>query len=160
MLWNTLAIFWACTQILTNTKIEFCSNIDKRNSFIYLKGMEVIFYHQLTHQRTISGTIAKARRKFTRYYSWFPVQQNCLYSEMHNIYKDVRKKYGESIFKSYANERHLNEIIFCDAKVENLDNEIFTDLKNTYIKDRMDEFYNLPTFYYESSTQSTCKLNK
>lgn len=122
--------------------------------------MEVIFYHQLTHQRTISGTIAKARRKFRRYYSWFPVQQNCLYSEMHNVYKDVRKKYGESIFKSYANERHLNEIIFCDAKIENLDNEIFIDLKNTYIKDRMDEFYNLPTFYYESSTQSTCKLNK
>ncbi|KAI9588902.1 hypothetical protein GQX74_007071 [Glossina fuscipes] len=103
--------------------------------------MEVIFYHQLTHQRTISGTIAKARRKYRRYYSWFPVQQNCLYSEMHNVYKDVRKNYGESIFKSYANERHLNEAIFCDAKVENLDNEIFIDLKNTDIKDRMEEFY-------------------
>ncbi|KAI9575100.1 hypothetical protein GQX74_015594 [Glossina fuscipes] len=83
--------------------------------------MEIVFTDQLRTVRKFNTNICVHRRLWKRLYSWYPVEQNRLYSEMERVYKEVREKHGKILFKQYVKQRRLNERIYRDIKAENLD---------------------------------------
>uniref|UniRef100_A0A1B0AHM9 Uncharacterized protein n=1 Tax=Glossina pallidipes TaxID=7398 RepID=A0A1B0AHM9_GLOPL len=112
--------------------------------------MELIFHDQLRTQKKFNSNIHVHRRLWKRLYSWYPVEQNRLYSEMDRVYKEVREKHGDIFFKQYVKERRLNERIYRDVKAENLDYEMYG--KYEKMKRRMNENNQLPFFYCEDSS--------
>lgn len=110
---------------------------------------EVILYHQLTHQRTISNGITHNRRKWQKNYTWFPIEQRRIYSHMDNIYKEVREKYGDALFREYAKERFLNQRIYSEVQLCNIDKEYYGHFDK--LKPFMKEDSRLPCFYYEEN---------
>ncbi|XP_075158218.1 uncharacterized protein LOC142231495 [Haematobia irritans] len=106
---------------------------------------DLIFSHQLTHQRTVIGSIGHGRRKWKHLYHWFPAEQNRVYSEMDRIYKEVRKKYGDEIFKEYALEKRLNKRIFSDENIDEKLEKFDTSKFNSLILCPLNEkFLNVP----------------
>lgn len=112
--------------------------------------MEVIFHDQLKTQKKFNSNTHVHRRLWKRLYSWYPVEQNRIYSEMDRVYKEAREKHGDIFFKQYVKERRLNERIYRDVKAENLDYEMYG--KYEKMKRHMDENNQVPCFYYDDSS--------
>lgn len=109
--------------------------------------MDLIFNHQLTHQRVVIGTIGRARRKWKHLYYWFPVQQRRVYSEMDRIYKETREKHDKTLFIEYCHERHLNNRILKEGRQPILDKEEYC--KYSGLKPILDKYNGLPLLYYD-----------
>uniref|UniRef100_A0A1B0G179 Uncharacterized protein n=1 Tax=Glossina morsitans morsitans TaxID=37546 RepID=A0A1B0G179_GLOMM len=112
--------------------------------------MELIFHDQLKTQKKFNSNTHVHRRLWKRLYSWYPVEQNRIYSEMDRVYKEAREKHGDIFFKHYVKERRLNERIYRDVKAENLDYEMYG--KYEKMKRHMDENNQVPCFYYDDSS--------
>lgn len=93
---------------------------------------ELIFNHQLTHQRNVIDTIGRARRKWKRLYHWFPVEQNRLYSEMDRVYRETKEKMDTEMFRDYAHEKRLNKRFVEDGVCESMVNDDICKLKLFY----------------------------
>lgn len=93
---------------------------------------ELIFNHQLTHQRTVIDTIGRARRKWKHLYHWFPVEQNRLYSEMDRIYRETKEKFDTEMFRDYVREKRLNKRFVEDGVCESMVKDDICKLKLFY----------------------------
>uniref|UniRef100_A0A1B0B0A7 Uncharacterized protein n=1 Tax=Glossina palpalis gambiensis TaxID=67801 RepID=A0A1B0B0A7_9MUSC len=118
--------------------------------FKHIIHMEIVFTDQLRTVRKFNTNICVHRRLWKRLYSWYPVEQNRLYSEMERVYKEVREKHGKILFKQYVKQRRLNERIYRDIKAENLDYVMYG--KYEKIKRHMDKNNQLSFFYCDDSS--------
>ncbi|KNC27423.1 hypothetical protein FF38_06536 [Lucilia cuprina] len=122
--------------------------------------MEVIFNHQIHHQRDVIGTIGRARRKWRQLYHWFPEQQRILYKEMDRIYKETREKYDKDAFMIYSQERRLNKRIIKNVHQHVHDKEDYQ--KFACLKPILDKYNRFPLLYYyeECGKPGFCQQQK
>lgn len=72
----------------------------------------------------------ESRLKWEKTYgNWFPAAQKCRYCHIDRVYKEIRDKYGDNLFRFYAQERRLNKRIFRDVESNNDDEDNYTEFK-------------------------------
>lgn len=89
----------------------------------------------------------ESRLKWEQTYgAWFPAAQKCRNCHIDRVYREIREKYGDELFRSYARERRLNKRIFLDPELKLEDQDEYTVFKS------LQPFVingSLPTIYFE-----------
>lgn len=111
----------------------------------------IVTNDQLRKQRFIIDKDVEARSKWRKRHTWYTAAREKASNRMFRAYNEVQQKYGETLFKEYVRERHLNENVYQDIKAENLDYEMFGKFPN--MRRHMDEKNHIITFYYNDSTK-------
>uniref|UniRef100_A0A1A9V0Q3 Uncharacterized protein n=1 Tax=Glossina austeni TaxID=7395 RepID=A0A1A9V0Q3_GLOAU len=113
--------------------------------------LSIVTNDQLTTQRFIIDKDFQARSRWRKRYRWYTAAREKASNEIFRTYNEVQQKYGDTLFKEYVRERHLNEKVYQDVKAENLDYEMFGKFAN--MKEHMDEENRIISFYFNDSTK-------
>lgn len=89
------------------------------------------YCNQTAIYRAMAVACDPSRRKWEQTYgSWFPAAQHCRNCHVDRVYREVRDKYGDDLFKTYVQERRLNKRIFHDIELDEDEQDEYIEFKS------------------------------